>query len=84
MEQICEVNTQKIGEKGREIFHRISPQLEKGYRGKFVVIDVDSEDYFIGDTSLEADKKARQKYPKKVFFMGKVGYKAAVSFKGKA
>ena len=48
-----------------------------------MVIEVDSGEYFLGDTSVEADKKARAKYPGKVFFGGKIGYRAAVSFKGR-
>jgi len=77
-----DVDIRNIGEKGREIFKRISEELERDYRGKFVAIEVDSGDYFVGDTSIEADKKAREKYPKKVFFLGKIGYRAAVTFKG--
>ena len=80
---LAHVDTRKIGERGRELFGKISPELEKEYRGKFVVIEVDSGDYFLGDTSVEADKKARAKYPDKVFFGGKIGYRAAVSFKGR-
>lgn len=78
-----EVNIRKIGERGREIFKKISEELERDYRGKFVVIEVDSGDYFIGDTGVEASKKAREKYPDRVFFQGKIGYRAAVSFKGR-
>ncbi|MFW0859482.1 MAG: hypothetical protein AAGB97_04780 [Dehalococcoidia bacterium] len=50
---------------------------------KFVAIEVDSDDYFIGDTSVEASRKARSKYPGKVFYLGRIGYRAAVSFKGR-
>ena len=80
---LAHVDTRKIGEKGRELFRTISPELEKEYWGKFMVIEVDSGEYFLGDTSVEADKKARAKYPGKVFFGGKIGYRAAVSFKGR-
>lgn len=77
-----EVDIRKIGEKGRELFKKISEELERDYRGKFVAIEVDSGDYFIGDTSVEANKKARGKYPGKVFYLGRIGFRAAVSFKG--
>jgi len=72
-----------IGEKGHAIFKRISEELEKDDRGKFVAIEVDSADYFVGDTSVEAGKKAREKYPGRVFYLGKIGYRAAVTFKGR-
>lgn len=78
-----EVDIRRIGEKGRELFKKISEELERDYRGKFVAIEVDSSDYFTGDTSIEADKKARKKYPDKVFYLGRIGYRAAVSFKGR-
>lgn len=76
------INAREIGEKGNEIFKEISEELEENYKGKFVAIEVDSEDYFVGDTSIEANKKAREKYPDKVFFLGRIGYRAAFSFKG--
>ena len=78
-----DVDIRKIGEKGREFFKRISEELEKDYYGKFVAIEVDSGNYFIGDTSVEANKKARNKYPGKVFYLGRIGFRAAVSFKGR-
>ncbi|CAD6492952.1 MAG: hypothetical protein CHKLHMKO_00381 [Candidatus Argoarchaeum ethanivorans] len=78
-----EVDIRKIGEKGRELFKKISDELQRDYRGKFVAIDVDSGDYFVGDTSVDAGKKARGTYPGKVFYLGRIGYRAAVSFKGR-
>ena len=78
-----EIDIRRIGEKGRELFKRISEELKADYRGKYVVIEVDSGDYFVGATGVEAGKKAREKYPGRVFFQGKIGYRAAVSFKGR-
>ncbi|MCL0036194.1 hypothetical protein M1N47_02035 [Dehalococcoidia bacterium] len=43
---------------------------------------MDSGDYFIRDTAMEADEKAKGKYPDKVFYFGRIGFRAAVSFKG--
>ena len=77
------VNTKEIGRKGRKIFEAISEQLEKEHFGKAIVIDVETGDYFIGKTGIEATKKAREKYPNKVFFLGKIGYRTYVSFKGR-
>ena len=80
---LMNIDIRGIGEKGRELFKRISEELERDYRGKFAAIEVDSGEYFIGDTSVEADKKAREKYPGKVFYLGRIGFRAAVSFKGR-
>ena len=78
-----EVDIREIGEKGGELFRGISEELQRDYRGKFVAIEVGSGDYFVGDTSVDAGKKARGKYPGNVFYLGRIGYRAAVSFKGR-
>ncbi len=77
------VNTKEIGRKGRKILEEISEDLEKEYFGKAVAIDVETGDYFIGDTGIEATKEVRKKHPNKVFFLGRVGYQTYVSFKGR-
>ena len=68
--------------RGGEIYDkRLKQTLEPAYRGKFVAIEVDSEDYFLGSTPLEAIDKGKQKYPSKVFFLARVGYRAAFLLK---
>jgi hypothetical protein len=76
-------NTRKISQQGHQIFEQVSPKLEEQHRGQFIAIDVDSGEYFLGKTILEADEKARAKHPGKVFYVGRIGYRAAVSFKGR-
>ena len=76
-------NTKEIGRKGRKILEAISENLEKEHFGKAVAIDIETGDYFIGDTGIEATKKAREEYPNKVFFLGRIGYSTYVSFKGR-
>ncbi|MBM3243068.1 hypothetical protein FJZ31_42965 [Candidatus Poribacteria bacterium] len=78
-----DVDIRKIGEKGRVMFKKISEELERDYRGKFVVIEVDSGNYFVGDTVIEANEKAKEKYPDKVFYLGRIGYRTAFSFHGR-
>ena len=77
------INIRNIGEKGRAIFKKISEELERDYRGKFVAIEVDSGDYFVGDTVIEADEQAKEKYPDKIFYLGRLGYRTAFSFHGR-
>jgi hypothetical protein len=60
---------------------RLKQVLEGCCRGQFVAIEVDSEDYFLGSTPLEAIEKGKAKYPEKAFHVMKVGYKAAVLLK---
>ncbi|CAD6493243.1 MAG: hypothetical protein CHKLHMKO_00434 [Candidatus Argoarchaeum ethanivorans] len=78
-----EIDIRRIGEKGRVLFKRISEELKTDYRGKFVAIEVDSEDHFVGDTAIDADEKAKEKYPDKVFYLGRIGYRTAFSFHGR-
>lgn len=59
-----------------EMYEHIKPKL-KGMEGKFVAIDAESGDYFIGTNPLEAYKNGRKKYPYKRFFYKRVGSKTA-------
>jgi hypothetical protein len=73
----------KISKKGRQIFEALDPELSTTHRGQFIVIEVDSGDYFLGETAMEANQKAREKHPGKIFFLGRIGYRTAFSFKGR-
>lgn len=77
------IKTKEIGRKGRRIFESLSPELEGKYFGKAVAINTETGEYFIGETGIEATQKAKEKYPDKIFFLGKVGYRTYVSFKGR-
>ncbi len=76
-------NLHVLSSKGRQIFRGLPPELAAEHRGRFVAIDVDSHDYFIGDTGIEATRKAQEKYPEKLFFLGRIGYRTAYTFKGR-
>ena len=73
----------QISRKGHKIFETISPELKERYSGLLVAIEVDSGDYFIGETGIEATRKAQAKYPGKIFFLGRIGYRTAYTFKGR-
>lgn len=79
----CAPPIHEISVKGRKIFDSLSESLEAEHKGRAIVIEVDSGDYFIADTPIEADKKAREKYPEKIFYQGKIGYRTAYTFKGR-
>ena len=48
------------------IYRKLQPKFKKD-KGKIVSIEVESGDYFIRDDKLEAAKKARSKFPDKIF-----------------
>ncbi|MEK6882059.1 MAG: hypothetical protein AABY22_20755 [Nanoarchaeota archaeon] len=56
------------------IFENINRQLALKYKGKIVAIDLDTGDYFIGDSELDAHKKAIKKYPNKRFIFKRIGF----------
>jgi hypothetical protein len=62
---------------GKQIYdERLKKILEPSYKGKIVAIEVDSGDYFLGDTVVEAIKKAEEKYPDELFYLVRVGFPA--------
>lgn len=75
------IETKEIGRKGRKILEALSPGLGKECFGKAIAINTETGDYFIGETGIEATQKAKNKYPDKIFFLGRVGYRTYVSFK---
>jgi len=66
-------DTQQVVTKGKAIYQRVQRELEEQYSGRFVAIEVESGNYFVGETLTEADAKAREKYPDRVFYIVRVG-----------
>lgn len=48
------------------------------HKGKLVVIEPESGDYFIGETMMEAFSKARRRHPDKTFVFKRIGYRWTV------
>ena len=76
-ELIKKADIQKIGEEGAKIYEKIKSQHEPEHNGKFLAIDIDTEESFLGNTSSEAVEAARRSYPNKVFYVVKIGSAAA-------
>ena len=72
-----------ISQKGQPIFEALSQKLAETHFGKFIAIEADSGDYFLGETGIEATREAQSKYPGKIFFLGRLGYRTAYTFKGR-
>ncbi len=71
-----------LASRGREIYDRNLRQiLEPDLRGRFVAIEVESGEYFLGSTITESIANGRKKYPTRLFYVMRVGYEAAVSLK---
>ena len=65
-------------ERGMKLYEeRLKSELEPELNGRIVVVEVESGDYFLGQTANEAYKKAKEKHPDKPFAFLRVGAKAA-------
>ena len=58
---------------------KLKPKLEQKYKGRIVAIEVESGDYFLGRTPLEAVEKGRKVHPHKLFYVIRVGHRAVHS-----
>lgn len=77
MEKIRIVDKDEMVDKGDEIYKKIRDKLEPAHKGEFLAINVDTGEYWLGRTAAEADKKARENYPDEVFYLARVGRRAA-------
>lgn len=69
------LNPEVIAEKGEQIYkEKLSHKLEKTHKGKYVAIDVETEEYFLGKSPEEALEKATKKFPNKIFHLIRIGY----------
>jgi hypothetical protein len=62
--------------------HQLQTQLESQHRDRFVAIEPESGDYFLGDTFDEAVKSARTKYPSRLSHTIRIGHRAAFHLGG--
>ena len=75
-------HTLAFDKKAQAIYRtKLKPKLEGKYKGRIVAIDVESEDYFVGRTVLEAIEKGRRKHPGKIFYAVRIGYPAVHSLR---
>jgi len=72
----------QISKQGKDLLQKLDRELRDQHHGMFIAIEVDSGDYFIGETMIDADTQARAKHPGKVFYVGRIGHRAAVQFRG--
>jgi len=73
-ELIKKADIEKIAQKGQEIYDKIKNKYLPQDKGKFLAIDIESGEAFLGITSAEALELASQKYPEKVFYVVKIGF----------
>ena len=70
-----------MAEKAKAIYEKIKDRLEAEHMGKAVAIDVESGDYFLGKTGLEAARQAKARYPNRIPYIMRIGRPAYISFR---
>jgi hypothetical protein len=75
------VSDSSVAERAKKIYEQsLKASLEVDHQDKFVAIEPESGDFFLGLTLSEAIGKARSKYPDKLAHALRVGHRAAVHF----
>ena len=69
--------------KGQQLYdQRLKAVLEPDHAGRFVAIEPDSGRYFVADTGISALRAARGAIPGKLFYLVRIGYRAAYNIGG--
>jgi hypothetical protein len=66
-ELIKNVNIQQLADEGSKIYEEVKHEYETQHNGKFLAIEIETKNTYLGDTTSEAVEKARQIHPDKVF-----------------
>jgi hypothetical protein len=75
--------TRLVIERAKQIYaSRYQTELESTHRNRFVAIEPESREYFLGDTFDEAVKSARTKYPTRLSHTVRIGHHAAFHMGG--
>ncbi|GEM_PF-1585104 len=67
-------NVSEIIRKGNEIYETLKEGFERDNSGKYIVIEVDSGKYFIGETRDEAVVTAKKSFPNIIMFVRRIGH----------
>jgi hypothetical protein len=71
-----EQSLKDIADKGAAIYETIKDKFEPDQKGKFLAIEVEHGNYYVGETSREAIEQARAANPGKRFYLVKIGFSA--------
>ena len=75
--------TKSVIDRTKQIYaNQLQTALESQHRDRFVAIEPESGDYFLGDTFDEAVKSARAKYPSRLSHTIRIGHRAAFHIGG--
>lgn len=80
-------DTEEIGRRGEEVYERsvrakVEGEAGGANDGRFVVLDVDTGDYELADEAVVATARLRSRRPDAVFYLKRVGHRAAFRMRG--
>ncbi|MCI2430142.1 hypothetical protein LM602_01620 [Candidatus Acetothermia bacterium] len=68
--------------RGKRLYKtKLKALLEPHHKGEYVAIEPDSGTYYLDHTMSEAYERAAAEHPDKLFYLARIGYRAAISFK---
>ena len=72
------VDLRECARRADALYEKLREQLEKEHPEEIIAIEPDSGDYFVEKDRRQAEKKARAKYPDRIFFRRRIGDNPAV------
>lgn len=82
-QQPKQFNIEEFTRKSKEYYNKIKPKLESEYKGKYVALDFETENYWIGETATEALTEAKKAFPNKLFYLVQISSPATFSIQSK-
>jgi hypothetical protein len=84
MQSLMLLNSEEVAKRAETLYdERICQEVEQEENiGKMVIIDIETGDYQVDKTGLEAAKYLREKNPNGRFFGIRIGYNVAASIGG--
>ena len=83
MPDLAPLSSAEVARLGKEVYHRVVvPTLHTEDHGKYVAIDVISEDYEMDSDDYTASQRLRARCPTGEFWLMMVGFPTAYRFAG--
>lgn len=67
------VNLEDFSKKSLEYYEQVKKKLENEAMSKFVALDYETRQYWLGETASESLTKAKEQFPNKLFYLLQVG-----------
>lgn len=70
-------NIRRIAEERAKTYEEIKANYDPKEKGKFLAIEIERKNVYLGHDSAKALSLARQNHPEKVFYVVKIGFDVA-------